>query len=73
MGEATHDVRPAAGLGPLAGVLAARHPPSGPGHQLGPRARVTEGVELCSFSIYRKDLRDSHKADTMNMSPMQLV
>ena len=37
LGEAPDDVRPAVGLGALAGLLAAGHPGPGPGHQLGPR------------------------------------
>ena len=41
LGEAPDDVRPAVGLGPMVGVLAARHPGPRPGHQLGPRTGVT--------------------------------
>ncbi len=43
MGEAAHDVRSAAGLGALAGLLAAGHPAPRPGHQLGPRPGVGGG------------------------------
>ena len=44
LGEAPHDVRPAAGLGTVVGLLAARHPSPRAGDQLGPRPRVGPAV-----------------------------
>ena len=41
LGEAPDDVRPAAGLGEVVGLLAASDPGHCPGHQLGPRLGVT--------------------------------
>ena len=59
LGEASHDVRSAVGLGPLVGLLATSHPRPRPGHQLGswPRVTLQRGCHEVGGSQHHLDLR----------------